>query len=236
MKYQFTGQEYDESALHNYRARLYDSDLGKFYAVDPAGQGWSLYAYAGNNPVIIVDRDGRIAWFVPIIIGAAINSVIYAATTDDFSPQGLLGAAVSGGIAGGLAVLAPAGIIPGAAWGAGTGAFANAVGAYISGTDMGQAVLWGAAGGFIGGGISGGLQAHALGRNILTGKAPQIAPAPIPLSAPAGDIPIRGGGQTTTQGLVDAPDVVPTGGSASSGKSWPWRPAQRLNDIEQIQG
>jgi len=35
VKYQFTGQEIDESSLHNYRARLYDSDLGKFYATNP---------------------------------------------------------------------------------------------------------------------------------------------------------------------------------------------------------
>lgn len=36
--YRFTGQEYDaESGLHNYRARLYDSDLGRFYAVDAPG-------------------------------------------------------------------------------------------------------------------------------------------------------------------------------------------------------
>jgi RHS repeat-associated protein len=73
VKYQFTGQEYDESGVHNYRARLYDSDLGKFYAVDPAGQGWSAFAYAGNNPVIIVDADGKVAWFVPILIGAGVS-------------------------------------------------------------------------------------------------------------------------------------------------------------------
>ncbi|MFZ1288486.1 MAG: RHS repeat-associated core domain-containing protein [Melioribacteraceae bacterium] len=34
--YQFTGQEYDtELSLHNFRARLYDSDLGMFYTIDP---------------------------------------------------------------------------------------------------------------------------------------------------------------------------------------------------------
>lgn len=79
------------------------------------------------------------------------------------------------------------------------------------------------------------LQAHAQGLNIWTGKAPQPAPAPISLSAPAGDIPIRGGGQTTAQGLVDAPDVAPTGGSAGSGKAWSWQPAKKLADVEQVQ-
>jgi len=35
-------------------------DLGKFYAVDPTGQDWSPFAYAGNNPVLMVDPDGRV--------------------------------------------------------------------------------------------------------------------------------------------------------------------------------
>ncbi len=39
IKYRFTGQEFDvESGLHNFRARNYDSDLGMFYASDPAGE------------------------------------------------------------------------------------------------------------------------------------------------------------------------------------------------------
>lgn len=51
-KYKFTGQEYDvATALHNFHARFYDSDLGQFYAADPAGQGFSPYAYCGNNPL-----------------------------------------------------------------------------------------------------------------------------------------------------------------------------------------
>jgi RHS repeat-associated protein len=83
VKYQFTGQEVDESSLHNYRARLYDSDLGKFYATDPAGQGWSPFAYARNNPVVFVDADGRVAWFVPIIIGAVLNVATHAKQIDD---------------------------------------------------------------------------------------------------------------------------------------------------------
>ncbi len=103
VKYQFTGQEYDESGLHNYRARLYDSDLGKFYAIDPAGQGWSPFVYAGNNPVIIIDQDGRIAWFVPILIGAALNLGSHALSGDvddfwdaaGFAGVGALGGALS---------------------------------------------------------------------------------------------------------------------------------------------
>ncbi|HMW36443.1 MAG TPA: RHS repeat-associated core domain-containing protein [bacterium] len=87
--YQFTGQEYDStSGLWNYKARMYDAELGVFYAVDPAGQFGSAYIYnndeyaqnnvtsqkdsveinemaspflyTGNNPVRYVDRNGEL--------------------------------------------------------------------------------------------------------------------------------------------------------------------------------
>ncbi len=73
--YQYTGQEFDsETQLHNFRARLYDSDLFRFYATDPAGQDFSPYAFAGNAPVIRVDKDGKL-WFIPVVLalGAAMN-------------------------------------------------------------------------------------------------------------------------------------------------------------------
>lgn len=124
----------------------------------------------------------------------------------------------------------PAGIIPGTLFGAGVGGLANFTGALIGGTDPGSALLWGAAGGFIGGGISGGLQAHALGRNILTGAAPKPIPVPVPLSTPINPGEIRGVGQTAGQELVDATVESPV-----LGKSWPWRPASELSDIERVQ-
>jgi RHS repeat-associated protein len=113
VKYQFTGQEFDESNLHNYLARLYDSDLGKFYAMDPVGQGWSPFVYAGNNPVVIVDPDGQFAWFVPILIGAGIGAIgggVYAENHGGEWWQGALAGAVVGGAAGYFAgaALAPA--------------------------------------------------------------------------------------------------------------------------------
>jgi len=80
VSYKFTAQEFDsESGLHNFRARLYDSDLGRFYAMDAAGQFASPFLYAGNNPVVYVDPDGE---FVPlailagaVIIGGTINVI-----------------------------------------------------------------------------------------------------------------------------------------------------------------
>jgi hypothetical protein len=86
---------------------LYDSDLGKFYAIDPAGQGWSPFVYAGNNPLIIVDKDGKLAWFVPILIGAAIGGTaggIIAENNGKPWYQGaLIGAAAGAFLGSGLA-------------------------------------------------------------------------------------------------------------------------------------
>jgi len=59
--YTFTGREYDsETGLYYYRARYYDSTLGRFMQKDPIGiaGGLNQYAYVGNNPVNYVDPWG----------------------------------------------------------------------------------------------------------------------------------------------------------------------------------
>ncbi len=93
LNYRYTGQERDgATGLMNYRARMYDPDLGRFYAVDPAGQFASPYAYAGNNPLIMVDPDGEWFFLIPMIFGGAMN---YALADDptwkDFAMGGLQG-------------------------------------------------------------------------------------------------------------------------------------------------
>ncbi len=58
--YRYTGREYDdETGLHNFRARLYDSTLMRFYQVDPAEQFASPYVYCGNNPIMQLDFTGK---------------------------------------------------------------------------------------------------------------------------------------------------------------------------------
>ncbi|HMW32522.1 MAG TPA: RHS repeat-associated core domain-containing protein [bacterium] len=76
--YMYTGQEYDKtSGLHNYKARMCDSDLMRFYGMDPAGQFSSPFLYVGNNPALRNDPDGKIA---PLIAGLIIvGSGIYNA-------------------------------------------------------------------------------------------------------------------------------------------------------------
>jgi RHS repeat-associated protein len=60
LNYRYTGQEYDgETGLYNYRARMYDPSLRRFYAPDPAGQFASPYLYAGNDPLRFLDPTGQ---------------------------------------------------------------------------------------------------------------------------------------------------------------------------------
>ena len=59
VRYAFaTGKELDESDLHYFGARYYDSNLGKFISVDPV-QNNHAYSYVANNPLMFVDPDGR---------------------------------------------------------------------------------------------------------------------------------------------------------------------------------
>ena len=70
----FTGHEhYDRFGIINMNARLYDPVLGRFFSPDPqvqspfSTQGFNRYSYCGNNPVMYVDEDGELAWFIPLI-------------------------------------------------------------------------------------------------------------------------------------------------------------------------
>ena len=56
-RFSFTGKELD-SDLHYFKARYYDSDLGKFTSIDPVPTE-PAYAYVRNNPLKFVDPTGR---------------------------------------------------------------------------------------------------------------------------------------------------------------------------------
>lgn len=58
--YRYTGQEWEPSgALYNYKARMYNPAIGRFYQTDEAKDYYTPYAYANNNPINLIDSDGR---------------------------------------------------------------------------------------------------------------------------------------------------------------------------------
>src|SRR5699024_444495 len=73
-KYLYQGKErLDSLGWYDFHARMYSPVLGRFLGVDPAGQFASGFVGMGNNPTVMVDPNGELAWFVPLIIGAVIN-------------------------------------------------------------------------------------------------------------------------------------------------------------------
>jgi RHS repeat-associated protein len=66
-RYGFQGQEKDdelkgEGNSYNFGARIYDPRLGRFCTIDPDDlyyPNFSPYSYGGNNPVFLIDFDGR---------------------------------------------------------------------------------------------------------------------------------------------------------------------------------
>ena len=58
--YRYTGREYDEeTGLHKFRARLYDSTLMRFYQVDPAEQFATPYEILVHNYLKWLGKDYR---------------------------------------------------------------------------------------------------------------------------------------------------------------------------------
>lgn len=108
----FAGGLHDpDTRLVRFGARDYDAETGRWTAKDPlwfGGGDTSLYSYALGDATNLIDPDGRL---VPLLaagaaVGAAVGVVVYAATADNYSWQGFLGAAVGGAIAGGFGTVA----------------------------------------------------------------------------------------------------------------------------------
>ncbi len=80
------------------QARHYSPALGRFLQPDPDRSEANLYAYAANNPVTEIDPDGTCFIVCQLVIGAVIDAVSYAVTTDSFSLGGMAQAVVGGAV------------------------------------------------------------------------------------------------------------------------------------------
>jgi len=77
----YTGHEMlQEFGLINMNGRLYDPQIGRFLSTDNYvqepwdSQNFNRYSYCLNNPLKYSDPSGELAWFVPVIIGAAVGA------------------------------------------------------------------------------------------------------------------------------------------------------------------
>ncbi len=64
----------DTTDLVLYEYRPYSPSLGRWPSRDPIGEkgGLNLYGFAGNNPVMRFDRDGRITGVEELVVGGAV--------------------------------------------------------------------------------------------------------------------------------------------------------------------
>jgi len=141
----FTRHEnYDRFGIINMNARLYDPVLGRFFSPDPqvqspfSTQGFNRYSYCGNNPVMYVDEDGELAWFIPLIaaaVGGVVNVAVNAVNGNlsgyDFWTTVGKGAAAffAGAAQGASACFGPG-------WMAAGGALAGGVNSWLGGGDV----------------------------------------------------------------------------------------------------
>ncbi len=149
-----------ETGLNHFKSRNYDGITGRWLAVDPAGQFSSPYVGMGNNPVMMVDPTGEVAFLAvaaviakAAAIGAGISGAAYSISAGSSWNWSDFGSALGSGAISGAstALLGPV---------AG-GMLSGGINAGINGGDVGQGIAFGGIGGFIS--IGSGALNNALG-------------------------------------------------------------------------
>lgn len=182
--YTFTGRESDfETGLNYYRARYYDSGMGRFLSSDPHPGTMSnpvtiinKYAYAGNNPIVNIDPNGEFFFNTTAIAGAL--AIWGKGSTRDFAIDWLF---------------AEAAFVSIAATGGGLGAF-QAVGSTAGGSVLAaSAMSYGQTGSWTQN-LAGNFHAmFRVGSTFLAGSALYgAATAPVGVSGQAGGNGITG--------------------------------------------
>jgi RHS repeat-associated protein len=78
-RHKYTHKELDDGYdidLYYYGARYYDSELGRFISADPIRGYYNAYSYAGSNPVMMIDPDGKEPWWL-VIAGIGMAWELY---------------------------------------------------------------------------------------------------------------------------------------------------------------
>jgi RHS repeat-associated protein len=185
-EYTFTGKEQDaESGLFYFGARYYDPVLCVFISVDPVAmnnpgvgladsQRLNAYEYCGNNPLVLIDPDGR-SWFSKAIkqIGNFLKQWMPTILGIGLSVMGfpVLGALVSSGLSaamnGGSFKSFATGLAIGAVSGMVAGGITSAVG--LDPSKLSGAVIRGGLTGAISGGAAAAVNGGDFGKGAAQG-------------------------------------------------------------------
>lgn len=133
--FSFTNRILDnESNLYDFRARMYEPNLGRFLSEDPAREGLNHYSYVLNNPTNRVDPTGEFSLkgALHVMAGMALmgplGGVLAANLSSEFSDKekdyiNIATIITLSAMTGGTAGAAAGGGIPGAIGGATVGGF-----------------------------------------------------------------------------------------------------------------
>ena len=166
----YTGHEHLKwFGIINMNGRMYDASLCRFLSPDPYvqmpdnSQNFNRYSYCLNNPLVYTDPSGEFIFTALLpgvgvfldamcwgaVIGGGIGGIRGAMTEGMTFWDGAWRGAVVGAVGGLMGPMGGAGMsfVENLGVGAIQGAFTGGLDATLWGTDVGQGMLWGAAGG-----------------------------------------------------------------------------------------